>query len=125
MCSAASLHIHSLNVDHSNLVAGHDTALVKIEAMFGLGFLLAFEVLLDGVALEDDPVCLVLDLHLYLLSDGGVVSDIEVGVVFGLFGSVLPDVGAEHSPCSCVNDVGARVEGPQRVSAFYVYLALD
>lgn len=125
MCSAASLNIHSLNIDHSNLIAGHNTALVKVESVFGLGFLLAFEVFLDGVALEDDPVCLVLDLHLYLLGDGGVVSDIEVGVVFSLLGSVLPDVGAEHSPCSCVDDVGARVEGSQSVSAFYVDLALD
>lgn len=77
------------------------------------------------MAFEDDPVCLVFDLHLYLFGDGGVVSDIEVGVVFGLFCSILPDMRAQHSPCSCIDNVGARVEGSQCVSAFNVDLALD
>lgn len=125
MCSAAGFDIHSLDVDHSDLVAGYDTALVKVETMLGLGLLLALEVLLDGVALEDDPVCLVFDLHLHLFGDGGVVSDVEMGVVFGLLCSVLPDVRTQYSPCSCVYDVGARVESSQCVSAFYIDLALD
>lgn len=77
------------------------------------------------MALEDDPVCLVFDLHLYLFGDGGVVSDIEMGIVFCLLCSVLPDVRTQYSPCSCVYDVGARVESSQCVSAFNVDLALN
>lgn len=123
--AAACLHIYSLDVDHSDFVAWHDTALVQVEAVLGLGLLLALEVFVDWVSLKDDPVCLVLDLHLDLLGDGGVVSDIEMCVIFGLLGAVLPDVRAEHSPGRCVDDVGAGVEGSEGVSAFDVDLSLD
>ena len=125
MRSAAGLNIHPLNIDHSDFVARHDTALVQVKSMLGLGLLLALEVLPDGVALQDNPVSLVLDLHLDLLGDGGVVGDVEVRVIFGLLCAVLPDVRAQDSPRRCVDDVGARVEGSQRVSALNVDLALD
>lgn len=94
MRSAAGLHVHILDIDHSDLVAGYDTALIQVESVFGLGLLLALEVLPDGMAFEDYPVCLVLDLHFDLFGDGGVVSDVQVGVVFGLLRAVLPDVRA-------------------------------
>lgn len=67
--SAAGLHINTLDINHADLIARHDTALVEVEAMLGLCLLLAFEVLADGMGFEDDAVGFILDLHFLLLGD--------------------------------------------------------
>ena len=93
--------------------------------MLGLCLFLALEVFVDWVALEDDSVCFVLDLHLYLFGDGGVMSDIEMGIVFGLLGSVLPDVRTKDASRSRIDYVGSGVEGSEGVSAFNIDLSLN
>lgn len=123
--AAACLHVDSFDVDDSDLVTWHNTALVKIEAVLGLCLLLALEVFLDWMALKDDPVCFVFDLHFDLFCDGRVMSDVKMGIVFGLFCSVLPDVRTKHASCSRIDNVSSSVEGSEGVSAFDIDLSLN
>lgn len=124
MSSAACLHVHPLNVHHSDLVARHNTSLIQVEAVLRLRLFLPLEVLADGVRLEHYSVCFVFDLHLYFFGDGGVVSDVQVSVVLSLLGPVLPDVRTKHPPGSSVDDVSTSMEGPQSISTLHVDLSL-
>jgi len=64
MRATTSLNINILNIYHSKVVARNNTALVKPETKlpFCLGFV--HKVFLDRMALQNDSVGLVLDLHL-------------------------------------------------------------
>lgn len=92
--------------------------------MLSLCLLLAFEVLCDGVALEDDAIGFILNLHLYLLADGGVVGDIQMGIILSLLSTILPDVRTQDASSSCVDDMCSSVEGTQGVSSLNINLSL-
>jgi hypothetical protein len=53
------------------------------------------------------------------------VSDINVSIVLGLLGTMLPDVWTENSSGGRIYDVSTCVEADQSVSSFFVDLSLD
>lgn len=125
MGAAAGLDVDALDVDDSDSVAWDDTALIEVESVLGLSLLLAFEVLSDGVTLQDDPIGFVFDFHLNFLADGGVMSDIQVSILFSFLGSVLPDMRTKDSSRSSVHDVGACVECSQGIPSLDVDFSVN
>ena len=113
--SAAGLDIDSLDIDDPDGISRDNSTLVEVETVLGLGLLLAFEVFADGMSFQHNPIGFIFDLQFDFLGKGGVVGDIEMSIVFGLFGSVLPDVRTQDSPGRSVYDMGASVESPKCV----------
>lgn len=120
MGTTACLNIDVLNVYDSDCVAGNDTSLIKVETELLLSSLLVFEVFSDWMALQNNLVSLVFDLHFFLLTDGFVVSDINVSIVFSLLSTVLPDMRTENSSCGSIYNVSTSVEADEGVSSFLV-----
>lgn len=69
MSATTGLNIDSFDVYDSDGVSWHDTSLIQVESVLLLGSFFVLEVFRDGVSLKDYFVGLVLDLHLFLLSD--------------------------------------------------------
>ncbi len=53
------------------------------------------------------------------------MSDINVSIVLGLLGTMLPDVWTENSSGGRIYDVSTCVEADQSVSSFFVDFSLD
>ena len=94
--STASLDIDALNIDYAKRVPRHDTALIKTEPIFSLGFRLVHEAFADVVTVVDQAVGHVLDVSLLLACQTLVVRNVKMGLFCCLLGSSLPDVWPKH-----------------------------
>jgi hypothetical protein len=118
--TTACFDIDVLNVDDSDCVAGNDTSLIQVETELLLSSFLVFEVFGDWMSLQNDLVSFIFDLHFCLFTDGFIVSDINVSIVFSLLSTVLPDMWTENSSCGSINNVSTGVEADESVSSFFI-----
>ncbi len=72
------------------------------------------------MALVDDPVGFVLDGHLLLLAQTLKMSNVKMGLLGSLLGTVLPDVRAKDLAGGGEDDVGASVVALELTPAFFV-----
>ena len=120
MGAAAGLGVYALDVNHSQRVAWNNTTLIEVETELLLSVCLVHEVLVNGVAVVDDSVGLILDGSLLILCDAPIVSDVEMCTLDGLLGTILPDVRSQHFSTRSEYDVSASVMRPQLLSALGV-----
>ena len=118
--TAACLLIDTLDVDDSEGVSRHDTALVKTEAVLLFRLALVHKSFVDVHTFVDEAVGLVLDSLFFFLGKGLVVCDVQMSLLHGLLSASLPDVGAEDSTAGSENNVSASVMGHQLSSALTV-----
>jgi hypothetical protein len=69
MSTTTGLDVNAFDVHDSNCITGNNTSLIQVKPMLSFGFLLAFEVFSDGVALQDDPIRLIFNFHLDFFAD--------------------------------------------------------
>jgi len=123
--TTASFTVDALDVDNSKSVSGNDTTLVQVEAVLLLSVGLVHEGFLDVDASVDDSVGSVLNGVLFFLSQGLVVSDIEMSLLGGLLGTSLPDVRSEDVTARGIHDMGASVMSQKLMSAILVDFTMD
>lgn len=125
MRATTSFSVNASDVDHSELVARHDTTLVQTESVLELSLLLVDEALLNVDAISDKTVSLILDLELLPSRQRLVVSDVQVSLLGRLLSAGLPDVGTKNSAARREDNVSTRVVGQQLNAPFHVYFTLD
>lgn len=118
--ATTGLRVHASDVHDSERVAGDDTTLVEGEAVLELGLGFVHEALGNAMALHNESVSLVLDLHLFLLRETAVVSDVQVGLLGGLLGTSLPHVGSENAPARSKYEMSSCVMRLQLHSSLHV-----
>lgn len=118
--TAAGFGVDTLDVDDSQGVAGDDTTLVEMETVLLLSVSLVHEVFVDGVAVVDDSVGLIFNGALIFLRDTLEMSDVQMGTLDGLLGTILPDVGSKDLSAGGKDDMGASVMSTELASAFHI-----
>jgi len=109
MSTTASFGINTLNVNNSEGVSWNYTTLIKMETMLLLGFSLVHEGFVDGGAIVNDSVSIILDGLLFLLGQTLIMSDIQVSHFGGLFGTMLPNVWTQDLSAGGIDDMGSSV----------------
>lgn len=125
MSSTACLHIHVLDIDHSDSISRNDTPLIQIESMLRLSLFFAFKVLMNRMAFQNYSISLVLYLHLHLLRNRGIVSYVKMSIILCLFCTILPNMRTKNASRSSVYNMCASVKSSQSISTLYIYLSIN
>ena len=122
MGTTTGLSVYILDVHHSDNIAWYDTSLVKVKSklFFCLTFIL--EVFFYWMTLQNDLVSLVFYLHFDFLADRRIMGNINVGISFCFFGTVLPNMRTKNSTSWSIDYMGSSVEWTKCWSSFLIYV---
>ena len=108
--SAAGFNVNIFDINHSDNVSWHNSALIQVKSMFFFSLLLALEIFTDGVTFKYDFIGLVFNSHLCLFAQRTEVSDVDMSFGLSLFGTMLPHMRTEYSAGSSIYDMSSCVE---------------
>ena len=125
MGSATGLSINTVNIDHSEGVAGDHSTLIEGKSILSLSLSLIHKGLRDTVTLHNQTVAMILDSNFFFLGQTLVVSNVYVGLLCGLLSTSLPAVGSEHFTARSKDEMSAGMVSLQLHSPLHVDLASD
>lgn len=91
-----------------------------METIFLFGFSFVHERFVDGGAIVNDSIGVILDGLLFLLGQTLIMSDIQVSHFGGLFGTMLPDVWTQDLSARGVDDMGSSVMSLELLSSICI-----